>query len=155
MKTEIVSWEYYFQLVNRLITIIYDQAQEKFDLIVGISRGGIIPTLFMSHAWNIPLDVIVTSSYTKKNEQSKLKIGTPSYLCFPDITKESRILIVDELVDSGKTLKAVVDLYKKKGFKNIRTAVLFYKESSKFDPDYFAASEDKDTWIKFPYEKEN
>jgi len=155
MKKEEISWNYYFQLVNRLITIIHDQAQEKVDLIVGISRGGVIPALLMSHAWNIPLDVVVTSSYTKENKQSKLKIGKPSYLCFPDIMKESRILIVDELVDSGKTMKTVVDLYKKKGFRNLMTAVLFYKENSKFDPDYFAASEDKDTWIKFPYEKED
>ena len=155
MKKEVVSWEYYFQLIDRLIDIISNKAQEKFDLVVGISRGGIIPALFMSHTWNIPLDVIVTSSYTKENKQSKLKIGKPSYLCFLDITKESRILIVDELVDSGKTMKAVVNLYKKKGFKNIRTGVLFYKENSKFDPDYFAANEDKNTWIKFPYEKED
>lgn len=154
MKKEEVSWEYYFQLINRLIDIISNKAQEKFDLVVGISRGGIIPALFMSHTWNIPLDVIVTSSYTKENKQSKLKIGKPSYLCFSDVTKESRILIVDELVDSGKTMKTVVNLYKKKGFKNLMTAVLFYKESSKFDPDYFAASEEKDTWIRFPYERE-
>jgi hypoxanthine phosphoribosyltransferase len=155
VKKEEVSWEYYFQLINRLIDIISNKAQEKFDLVVGISRGGVIPALFMSHSWNIPLDVIVTSSYTKENKQSKLKIGKPSYLCFSDVTKESKILIVDELVDSGKTMKAVVNLYKKKGFKNIRTCVLFYKENSKFDPDYFAASEEKDTWIKFPYEKED
>jgi len=155
VKKEEISWEYYFQLVDRLIDIISNKAQEKFDLVVGISRGGIIPALFMSHSWNIPLDIVVTSSYTKENKQSKLKIGSPSYLCFPDVIKESRILIVDELVDSGETMKAVVDLYRKKGFKNIRTSVLFYKKNSKFDPDYFAASEDKDVWIKFPYEKEN
>lgn len=152
METERISWPYYFQLINKLAEMISVHAQEKFDLVVGISRGGLIPAFMMSHGLNIPLDVIVTSSYSKKNRQTKLKIGIPSYLCFPDIKKNSKVLIVDDLVDSGKTMQEVVDLYKKKGFRNIKTAVLIYKRSSKFDPDYFVAGAE-DVWIKFPYER--
>lgn len=155
MKKEEISWEYYFELVQRLMEIISTQAQEKFDLVVGISRGGLIPAVLMSQSWNIPLDIIVTSSYNKENQQTQLKIGKPSYLCFPDINKDSEILIVDDLVDSGKTMQAVVDLYKEKGFKNIETSVLIYKRNSKFDPDHFAAGVDENTWIKFPYEEVN
>ena len=155
MKTEKISWEHYFKLIQKLTTMISIHAQEKFDLVVGISRGGLIPALLMSQSWNVPLDVIVVSSYSKENKQTQLKIGKPSYLCFPDINKDSKILIVDDLVDSGKTMQTVVDLYRKKGFKNIKTAVLIYKRSSKFDPDYFAAGADENTWIEFPYEKEN
>ncbi|MCK4357835.1 MAG: phosphoribosyltransferase domain-containing protein [Candidatus Cloacimonetes bacterium] len=154
MKKEEISWDYYFKLMQKLTTIISVYAQEKFDLVVGISRGGLIPALLMSQTWDVSLDIIVTSSYNKENQQMQLKIGKPSYLCFPDINKDSKILIVDDLVDSGKTMQAVVDLYRKKGFKNIKTAVLIYKRSSEFDPDYFAAGADEDTWIKFPYEKE-
>jgi len=154
MKKEKISWDYYFKLIQKLTTMISIYAQERFDLIVGISRGGLIPALLMSQAWDVPLDIIVTSSYNKENQQTQLKIGKPSYLCFPDINKDSKILIVDDLVDSGKTMEAVVNLYKEKGFKNIKTAVLIYKKSSKFDPDYFAAGADGGVWIKFPYEKE-
>jgi len=153
MKTEKISWNYYFQLINKLIEIISVHVEEKFDLVVGISRGGLIPAMLMSQDWNVPLDVIVTRFYDKKNQRSMLKVGNPSYLCFKDINFDSKILIVDDLVDSGKTMKAVVDLYKKKGFKNIRTAVLIYKRSSEFDPRYFAAGADEDTWIEFPYER--
>ena len=154
MKKEEISWDYYFKLMQKLTTMISVYSQEKFDLVVGISRGGLIPALLMSQTWDVSLDIIVTSSYNKENQQMQLKIGKPSYLCFPDINKDSKILIVDDLVDSGKTMQAVVDLYRKKGFKNIKTAVLIYKRSSEFDPDYFAAGADEDTWIKFPYEKE-
>lgn len=154
MKTEKISWTYYFRLINNLVEMIATHAQEKFDLIVGISRGGLIPAFMLSHSWNVPLDVIVTSSYSKDNKQTKLKIGNSSYLCFPDIKKDSKVLIVDDLTDSGETMRAVVDLYEKKGFKDIRTAVLFYKRSSKFDPSYFVAGADEDVWIKFPYEED-
>lgn len=154
MKKEEISWDHYFYLMQQLTTIISMYAQEKFDLVIGISRGGLMPALIMSQTWDVPLDIIVTSSYNKKNQQTQLKIGKSSYLCFSDINKDSKILIVDDLVDSGKTMQAVVDLYKEKGFKNIKTAVLIYKRSSKFDPDYFAAGADEGVWIKFPYEKE-
>lgn len=154
MKKEKISWNYYFKLMQGLMTMISTYAQEKFDLIVGISRGGLMPALIMSQTWDVPLDIIVTSSYNKKNQQTRLKIGKSSHLCFPDINKDSKILIVDDLTDTGDTLQAVVDLYKEKGFKNIKTAVLIYKRSSKFDPDYFAAGADEGVWIKFPYEKE-
>lgn len=154
MKKEEISWGHYFDLMQQLTTIISTYAQEKFDLVVGISRGGLMPALIMSQAWDVPLDIIVTSSYDKEDQQTQLKIGKPSYLCFPDINKDSKILIVDDLVDSGKTMQAVVDLYKEKGFKNIKTSVLIYKRESKFDPDYFAAGADEGVWIEFPYEKE-
>lgn len=153
MKTEKISWEHYFKLMQKLTTMISVHAQEKFDLVVGISRGGLIPAVLMSQSWNIPLDIVVTSSYNKENQQTQLKIGKPSYLCFPDINKDSKILIVDDLVDSGKTMEAVVNLYKEKEFKNIKTSVLIYKRGSKFDPDYFAAGADENVWTEFPYEK--
>jgi len=126
---------------------------EEIDLVVAISRGGLIPGLTISeHFKDIPLDVIVASSYSKDNKKRELKLGKPSYLCFPEIKKDSRLLIVDDLVDSGETMEAVVNLYRNKGFKNIKTAVLFYKECSKFKPDFFVEKESKDTWIHFPYE---
>jgi len=153
MKTEKISWEHYFELIQRLTTIISTHVQEKFDLVVGVSRGGLIPAVLMSQSWNIPLDVIVTSSYNKENQQMQLKIGKPSYLCFPDINKDSKILVVDDLNDTGDTMQAVVNLYKEKGFKNIKTSVLIYKRGSKFDPDYFAAGTNENNWIEFPYER--
>ena len=152
MNIEKVSWEYYFQLINKLEQMISVHAQEKFDLVVGISRGGLIPALLLSEAWDVPLDIIVSSSYTRENQQTELKLGKPSYLCFSDITKDSNILIVDDLCDTGKTMQVVVDLYKEKGFNNIRTSVLYYKRNSLFDPDYFVAGTDEDSWIEFPYE---
>lgn len=149
---EKVSWMQYFQLVDKLKEMILFHAHEKFDLVVGISRGGLMPALLLSEIFNVPLDIIVASSYTKENKQSKLKLGNPSYLCFPDITKDSNLLIVDDLCDTGKTMESVVNLYKEKGFKNIKTGVLYYKRGSQFDPDYFAAGADEDSWVMFPYE---
>ena len=152
MNIEKVSWEYYLQLINKLKETLLIHAQEEIDLVVAISRGGLLPGLIISEAYNVPLDIIVASSYTKENKQSKLKLGKPSYLCFPDITKESKILIIDDLCDTGKTMQVVVDLYKEKGFNNIRTSVLYYKRGSQFDPDYFVAGADENSWIEFPYE---
>lgn len=64
--------------------------------------------------------------------------------------KGERILLFDDVADSGQTLEFVEKLLLKKGAKSVDTSALFYKPSSKITPDFF--DHQTDAWIVFPHE---
>jgi hypoxanthine phosphoribosyltransferase len=71
--------------------------------------------------------------------------------CF-DGLRDVNILIVDDIADSGETLKYAVSKLKGNGCESIQTASVFYKPCSKFKPDYFAKEVEETTWIVQPWE---
>ena len=66
-----------------------------------------------------------------------------------------KILIIDDLVDSGHTLKTIKDYYTLLTNTIIHTAVLITKTKTKFLPDFSVETAPHDIWITFPYEKSN
>lgn len=119
------------------------------DMIVGIARGGLIPAVIMSHKLNLPLQTI---QYSSKNGAGDNKNHTNS---LPQINAES-ILLVDDICDSGLTLKEVAEEYKSRGHK-VFSAVIYYKQLSEnkttYVPDAWAVKVSKNFgWIHFPFE---
>ena len=110
----------------------HKRGKPRFTHIVGIERGGLIPAVMLSHFLKLPL-----------------------ITCRPDllpiliqgILSEERYLFVDDLVDTGKTLKVVQDHRE-------AIAVVYWKKRSKVIPDFWGR-EMPNTWIKFPYETED
>jgi len=120
---EVCSWENY----ENLIKIILNQLNKKYKNVYGIPRGGLIGAVLISHQLNIPL-------ITNDN----------------DITKKT--LIVDDICDSGKTLRMFIHkIYPTT--KEIDVAVLHLKYNSKFKPTFYGKKLETDNWIKYPYEK--
>ena len=123
----------------------YSQALEKLlkkvpkaDLVLGISRGGLIPATAISYKLNIPLGIINLLTY-------EITILTK-----PD--KEVKtILLVDDLVDSGNTIKLVKEHLSKEFNFDITTAVLYYKVNSKVLPDIYAEKA-PEIWLTFFYD---
>jgi len=64
--------------------------------------------------------------------------------------RDKRILLVDDIADSGRTLKRAIGYLKRFRPKTIATVTMFYKPRSAFKPDYFAEQTDK--WVIFPHE---
>jgi len=133
--------------------------QDNFapDLIIGLSRGGLVPLGFIAGDGmlnNKQVRIIGISSYNINGEQSSLN------LLFPVSDEElaqwrqyKTILIVDDIADSGKSLNWVVSFLRDHlPEADIRTAVLFYKQSSMIMPDYYAA--ETADWIVFPWENQ-
>ena len=87
----------------------------RIKSITGIERGGLIPAVMISHKLNIP--------YTTK------------------INKDT--LVVDDICDSGETLKNMVAGY---------TATLHYKKTASFTPDFYS-KEVGEEWIVYPWER--
>lgn len=132
--------ETYFKLIHDLILIIRE-SQFKPDCVVGIVRGGYIPSEAISRALKVPLVLVRASSYSDKS-----KIGSPVISEF--IGKPfGKVLIVDDLVDSGETLLQVKEILK--DF-NPKTAVIWTKKDN--IADFFVKRVEPETWIEQPME---
>ena len=128
------------------------------DHIVGVSRGGLIPAVIFSHMMNTPLVPVVYSS-AEGNGDDKAQTSLKN---LPKFKKGDKILIVDDICDSGNTLKALVEFYRSKEV-IVETAVLYYKDKwptlnitdvkHGFYPNYFIKRVGiDDPWMIFPFE---
>lgn len=148
-----VSWSDYNDLVEQLVLIVAESGIE-FDHVLCLARGGLRVGDVLSRVLDRPLSILSTSSYRKESgtEQGFLYIA-------PSITSAhgplvGKVLIVDDLADSGVTLDCVV----KELARNfpeitlIRTAVLWYKAASCIKPDFYVQFLSTNPWIHQPFE---
>ncbi len=152
-KDEIgVSWERYKELMIKLSEIIKTSGKD-FDMVIGISRGGLIPVLFLSYALgDIPLAIMAAQSYNRRSQEETIIFSRHLVMTTKSIGK--RCLLIDDLVDSGRTLKESVRFLKNKygnAIEELLTAVIFQKSCSKFQPDFVLEKIGK-VWVKFFYE---
>lgn len=126
---------------------------DKFDpqVIVGVSRGGLVPGVMMSHWFNRPF----------KPVRAALRdfVEWEDYL--PRKTDE-RVLIVDDICDSGETFHKIKSYITKPNKKmplqiecDVRFASLWWNNECDFEPHYYAQEMAKDstnTWIHFAWE---
>ena len=148
MRQEVLSWNDIDKLIHELLP----QFRHEYDALLMITRGGIVPGGILSEALNIK--VILTAA-VEFNTGVQKRLAWPTFLQFPSeaLLRGRRILVVDDVWDSGRTImtvksrieaaNAVPDL-----------CVLHYKpaESMFHDaaPDYYAAV--TDAWIVYPWE---
>jgi uncharacterized protein len=119
------------------------------DLIIAIGRGGYVPGRLVS-------DFLLFNDLTSMKiehykraadmrEETRLKFPIPV-----DITGK-RVLIVDDVTDTGETLKLAVDYTLSLNPSSVRTAVLQHKICSAFTPDFYARKVLKWRWIIYPW----
>ena len=118
--------------------------------VVGITRGGLVPAMIVSRELDIRVvDSISVKSYHsgggKADQRREAQvIKSPQAELMGDGTG---ILIVDDLVDSGKTLELVRRLYPKAHF-----ATVYAKPQGKPQVDTYVTEVSQDTWIFFPWD---
>ena len=146
-----VNWEELEYLTAKLSKII--QTNIKPDFILCIGRGGWVFGRILSSILVVPLATILTRHY--KNMGNRGKFYIDKNIVSPKPLKGT-VIIVDDVVHTGKTMEEVLKVVKKKrNIKKIFTAALYYnKEESKFAPDMFVNEFRKGEWVVFPYEKE-
>lgn len=140
-----VSWQEYHYLTQCLAATILSRHND-LDHIVAISRGGLTLGHLLSDLLRISISTITIQSYVDIQTHGEVKIT--SKLTTP--IKNKKILLVDDVSDSGKTLKRAVSYLKHFAPKEITTVTLYYKPRSVYKPDYFARQTTH--WILFPYE---
>lgn len=149
-----VSWTDYHQKIEHLAAKIYE-SQWEFNQIVCLARGGLRIGDTLSRIFDQPLAILATSSYRGKGgkEQGAITFSHDLTMTTPNLG--SHVLLVDDLVDSGVSLKkSLVWLDRKYGFyiEEIRTAVLWHKACSVITPDYYVDYLPDNPWIHQPFE---
>lgn len=139
-----ISWKAYHRYAEELGAAV---KKDRFrpNVIVCISRGGLPIGVMLSEILRRPLAVITVQSY-RGTKPGRMKFDTRISSVAPI---KGKILLVDDLVDTGRTMKATKKYLLR--FGEVRTAVLWRKVCSKFVPDYFAKWMPAEKWIVFPY----
>lgn len=137
----------YDQLHSAAITMVREaRTLGWIDKIVAPSRGGLLFGVIASHKLNVPL---VPISYSSKEGNGDDKNHDN---ILPDLGDAKIIYLVDDIIDTGKSLKEISEYYTAQGIKVI-TSVFHYKESAIFHPDlYFWRIPADSEFIIFPYE---
>lgn len=148
-----VSWSDYHRAIERLAEKVHASGWE-FDQIVCIARGGLRVGDVMSRIFERPLAIIFTQSYIENAGRVQGEITVSKHMAMMTSDLGSKVLLVDDLVDSGVTLDVVKGLLLKEHacVQEIRTAVLWYKACSQFVPDYYVEHLAENPWIHQPFE---
>jgi hypoxanthine phosphoribosyltransferase len=147
-RCEILSWNRVVRDTKKLSKNIKDSGY-KPDIVVAIGRGGYVPArilcdyLLMRDLTSIKVEHWGIAA----TETEKAVIKFP--LC-ADI-KDKKVLLVDDITDTGDTLRVSLEYLKTFEPEDIKTAVLIHKTCSAIIPDYFVSKVIKWRWIIFPW----
>ena len=152
-----ISWDEYHRKTEELAIKVHDDGYE-FNQVVCIAKGGMRVGDIMARLFDVPLAILSVESYKGdaiKNKRGAITFSRDLAKTSPNIG--SKVLLVDDLADSGITLKKSIEwLEHTYGFyldEPIRTGVLFYKSVSSFEPKYYVDYLKDSPWIYLPYEK--
>ena len=119
--------------------------------ILYIERGGMVLAHMLSDTLGVDeLYGLQMVSYTDINQNGKLYI-LPHYVSL-ELNRGEYVLLVDDIADSGKTMKAATELFMKK-YEKVVTTALVYKPRSIFKPDVIGRQVQDNTWVVFDYEE--
>lgn len=139
---------YSYDLFKADTQILFDKCKSfQPEAILGIARGGLTLSHILSQALNIR-DLYTLNSIHYDNTT---KLNTFNIFNIPDISKFNKVLIVDDIVDSGETINEVLKILRNK-FPQIdfKIATLFYKKSALIQPDF--SVREANEWIDFFWE---
>ncbi len=145
---DLVTWAEFYDLAKSLSRLIKTSVWRP-DLVVAIGRGGYVPARVVCDF--LVFDLLTSMKVehwgiaAQKKDQAMVR--------FPLATGVSgqKVLIVDDVTDTGDTLATAVGYVESLGPKETRTAVLQHKASSAFEPDYYAEKITEWKWIIYPW----
>ncbi len=118
------------------------------DTLLLVARGG----LSLGHLLSIGLDIRATYSINSISYDNEKKLDNCKVFNVPDLSKSKKVLIIDDIIDSGETMinvkSAIQSKYPKCDYK---IATLFYKKTAKIAPDFYI--NEANEWIDFFWEK--
>ena len=144
---EIPSWKKIHRSILEL-SVEIEKSNFKPDIIVGMARGGWVPARIISDCLGNPnLANVSVEFYENLGEtKSKPTIKQPISIS----VRNKKILLVDDVVDTGKSVKLVETHLRNKGASTIKIASVYYKPWSIVIPEYY--QKETQLWIIFPWE---
>jgi len=139
---EVPSWEE----VHDMSLKIAKSVKGKVDVVVGVLRGGYFPAHLIADALGLEIYVLRIKSYAGIGKRGKAKVLVP---LIGDV-EGKRVLLVDDVCDSGATLALAKEYLKFYSPSDVLTATLYVKPSCSERPDFWAKETEK--WIVFPWD---
>ncbi|ADV64875.1 phosphoribosyltransferase [Desulfurococcus mucosus] len=148
MKVVYLPWSKAIELCYRLASMILDNGRH-YDTVVAISRGGLLPARIISDVIGVDDFIVLRSRFWGIGGRIREE---PEVAMHEAVNVRGKdVIVVDEVVDTGATLAKITRLVKDMGARSVETAVLHYKSSSSFKPDYYAEKVDEWAWIFYPW----
>jgi hypothetical protein len=147
IEFEVPTWDQIYEMLLNLVEKIRKNGF-KPDIIVGVSRGGWPPARVLSDLMGNP---------NLANVRAEFYLGVAETKEEPVLTQPvsmkvagKKVLVVDEVADTGKTLKLVKEHIIEKGATEVKIATVYFKPWSIVKPDYY--EKETSCWIVFPWE---
>jgi len=139
----------YEEFVKDTMELIKISREFNADVLLGTARGGLTLSHFMGEA----LDIRNVYSLNSIHYDGTRKLDTFDIFNIPDLSKASKVLVLDDIVDSGETMVEILKLLKEQ-FPHIefKLATLFYKKTALIQPDF--SVREATQWIEFFWEKD-
>jgi len=146
VEKDVVSWDE----LERLVGELAERVRGEYDVMLAITRGGLVPAGILAYALGIRNILIAAVAYYDDEGNPGPE---PLFLQFPadPLLVGRRVLIVDEVWDSGTTIHAVAERVRRAGG-TPTTAVLHYKPGRSRvpgAPDHHVVTTDR--WVVYPF----
>jgi hypoxanthine phosphoribosyltransferase len=148
MNKQHLTWTQIEDLAIRLA----DQLDTSYDVMLVITRGGMVPACIVSERLNLRNILVAAVMFYTGQERT---LDKPIFLQFPSdpLLNKRRVLVIDDVWDSGRTIMAVRErVIQSGGYPT--TAVLHYKPHhtayTDIRPDYYV--DETDAWIVYPWD---
>jgi hypoxanthine phosphoribosyltransferase len=146
-EKEVLTWSGFGDASRELATLVAASGYRP-GIILGIARGGLIPAATMAYALDVKnVFMMSVEFYTGIDERLDFPVMLPPLLNAVDIAG-TRVLVVDDVADTGGTLKLVVD-FCTEHVAEVRCAVLYEKPRSVVKCEYVWRRTDR--WVNFPW----
>ena len=139
---------YSYDLFKKDAQILVDKCRGfEPEILLAVARGG----LTLSHLMAQALDMRNLYTLNSIHYEGELKLETFNIFNIPDVSSAKKVLIVDDIVDSGETMREILKVLKEK-FPNVqfKLATLFYKKTAVIQPDF--SVREANEWIDFFWE---
>jgi hypothetical protein len=148
-----VTWDQYNTLVERLALVVHDSGYE-FNQIICIARGGLRVGDVLSRIYELPLAILSTHSYAANGGTVRGELIIAEHMTMTSPRLGDKVLLVDDMVDSGHTLDKVYRTLPKRfpSITALKTAVVWWKACSIFKPDFWVDYLPDNPWIHQPFE---
>ncbi|MCL5785930.1 MAG: phosphoribosyltransferase [Candidatus Thermoplasmatota archaeon] len=149
-KARFVSWQEIDKWCDEIyLKLVADSF--KPEAIIGLARGGLVPSRILSDS------LFVKDLYAVKTEHwgiTATRNGTATIQKTTDLNVKGRkVLVVDDIIDTGGSMKLARDFISTLGPSALRTATMLHIDHSSFAPDFYAEKVTKEnwTWFIFPW----
>lgn len=144
---EVLTWETFGTASRELTKEIVDSGFVP-DIVIAIARGGLIPAGAIAYAMGVKASGTLNVEFYSDIEETLPDPVVLEPLLDTDAIVGKRLLVVDDVADSGRTLALVVELLKKHT-DEVKSAVIYTKPRSIVLPDF--SWRETDRWINFPW----